>query len=54
MAEIILINSRADKCVPFVCEFCRSNNWSMFIYDLPKRVVVECLVCEATCEMEIE
>lgn len=38
----------------FICEDCEANQWTMWIYDMPARVVMTCCACEAEYEMPIE
>lgn len=54
MADIIKITECKDECTPFVCKDCRQNNWKLFIYSLPCRIVLECQNCEGYYEMDVE
>ena len=54
MAQVISIDCSKDVCTGFICQDCKQNDWKIFIYSLPKRVVTECQNCGGTYEMEVD
>ena len=52
-AKILNIRDIKDTCCELVCD-CDENNWKIFIYTSPLRVVIECQACGGEGEMLVD